>query len=69
MGFLQLQEVYQHSVVTARSLAFYNQPLVHSRMKWRLPGDTLIILGAFLLFVEVARLAWSRQRTNALKQD
>ncbi len=67
VGFLQLQEAYQHGMVAARSLAFYNQPVVHALMKWRLPGDTLIILGAFLLFAEVVRLAWSRRRTNALE--
>jgi nitric oxide reductase subunit B len=62
VGFLQLQVVYQDGLVAARSLEFYNQPIVHALMKWRLPGDGLIVLGALALFAEilgVARAGWS----------
>jgi nitric oxide reductase subunit B len=58
IGFLQFQEVYHDGLVAARSLDFYNQPVVHFLMKWRLPGDSLIILGALILFGELTRLAW-----------
>jgi nitric oxide reductase subunit B len=64
VGFLQLQEVYQNGLVAARSLDFYNQPAVHFLMKWRLPGDSLIILGALVLFGEFARLAWVSRAFN-----
>jgi nitric oxide reductase large subunit len=53
-----LQEAYAHSLAAARSLASYDQPIVHTLMKWRLPGDVLIILGALVLFLEVLRGAW-----------
>jgi nitric oxide reductase subunit B len=58
VGFLQLQEAYAHGFAAARSLAFYDQPIVHALMKWRLPGDLLIVLGALVLFREVLRGVW-----------
>ena len=58
-GFLQLLEVYRNGLVAARALDFYNHPLVHSLMKWRLPGDILLTLGALVLCGEFTRLAWA----------
>ncbi|MCB0190689.1 MAG: cbb3-type cytochrome c oxidase subunit I [Anaerolineae bacterium] len=52
VGVLQLLEAVQMDYA-ARSLAFYQQPLVYLLNELRLPGDTLIILGAVLLAWEV----------------
>jgi nitric oxide reductase subunit B len=48
-----LLEAVQVDYAFARSLAFYEQPLVFLLNELRLPGDTLIILGATLLAWEV----------------
>jgi len=53
VGVLQLLEAMQVDYAAARSLAFYQQPLVFLLNELRLPGDTLIILGAALLAWEV----------------
>jgi nitric oxide reductase subunit B len=53
IGVLQLAEVVQVDYAAARSLAFYERPLVHLLNYVRMPGDTLIILGALLLSWEV----------------
>lgn len=53
IGVLQLLEAMQVDYAAARSLAFYQQPLVLLLNELRLPGDTLIILGAALLAWEV----------------
>ncbi|MCB9079213.1 MAG: cbb3-type cytochrome c oxidase subunit I [Anaerolineaceae bacterium] len=53
VGVLQLLEAVQMDYAAARSLAFYQQPLVYLLNELRLPGDTLIILGAVLLAWEV----------------
>lgn len=53
VGGLQLLEAIQVDYAAARSLAFYEQSLVFLLNELRLPGDTLIILGAALLAWEV----------------
>ncbi|MCK6623558.1 MAG: hypothetical protein DPW09_40490 [Anaerolineae bacterium] len=53
VGVLQLLEAVQVNYAFARSLAFYEQPLVFLLNELRLPGDTLIILGAALLAWEI----------------
>ncbi|MFA0752024.1 MAG: hypothetical protein SLRJCFUN_002427, partial [Candidatus Fervidibacter sp.] len=53
VGVLQLLEAIGRDYATARSLAFYEQPVVHLLNKLRLPGDAMIIVGAFLLAWEV----------------
>jgi len=54
VGFLQLEVAYTQGYDAARSLAFYNRPLIQSLFWARLPGDTLIILGAALFTYDVA---------------
>lgn len=49
IGVLQLLTVVQSDYAAARSLAFYQRPIVHLLNYLRVPGDTLIILGAALL--------------------
>ncbi len=53
IGVLQLQRAVQVDYAAARSLAFYQEPVVSLFNKLRLPGDTCIIVGAALLVVEV----------------
>ncbi|MFA0774387.1 MAG: hypothetical protein KEFWMYNX_002427 [Candidatus Fervidibacter sp.] len=53
VGVLQLMETIGRDYASARSLAFYEQPVVHLLNKLRLPGDAMIIVGAFLLAWEV----------------
>lgn len=53
IGVLQLAEVVQVDYASARSVAFYERPVVHLLNYLRMPGDTLIILGALLLSSEV----------------
>jgi len=53
IGVLQLQRAVQVDYAAARSLAFYQEPVVLLFNKLRLPGDTCIIIGAALLVVEV----------------
>ena len=51
---LQLIRAVRVDYAAARSLAFYEQPLIRLLNELRLPGDTLIILGAALLLWELA---------------
>lgn len=59
IGVLQLAEVVQVDYASARSVAFYERTLVHLLNHVRMPGDTLIILGALLLSWEVLPKALS----------
>lgn len=62
IGVLQLLEAIRVDYAAARSLAFYEQPLILLLNKLRLPGDAAIILGATLLFWEIARQMIHRYR-------
>ena len=58
VGLIQLHTVFEKGFHAARALAFYQQPVVELLMKLRMPGDTLIILGAGVLALCVLRVAW-----------
>jgi len=53
VGVLQLAEVIRNHYAAARSLAFYEQPIVHLLNKLRIVGDSLLIIGAVLFAWEV----------------
>ncbi|MFB6184424.1 MAG: nitric-oxide reductase large subunit [Haloarculaceae archaeon] len=53
VGFLQLEAAYTHGYDFARSLAFYDQPLVQALFWARMPGDAMIILGTLLFAGDV----------------
>lgn len=53
IGMMQLLESVRVDYAAARSLTFYEQPLVRLLNHLRMPGDTIIILGAALLAREV----------------
>ena len=55
VGFLQLEAAFTGSYAAARSVAFYNQPLVQTLFWARLPGDTLIILGTAIYAADLIR--------------
>ncbi len=55
VGFLQLEAAFTDSYAAARSVAFYNQPLVQDLFWARLPGDTLIILGTVIYAADLVR--------------
>ena len=62
VGVLQLLESITVDYAAARSLSFYQQPWVVFFNKLRMPGDTLIIVGAAILVWEV--LARVRHRNG-----
>lgn len=62
VGLIQLNEVFTTTYDAARSLAFYQQPVIKTFMKLRLPGDTLIIFGAAVLAYHVVRIWWLSRR-------
>jgi nitric oxide reductase subunit B len=53
VGFLQLETAFAVNYDAARSLAFYEQPLVQALFWARLPGDTLLILGTLVFGYDV----------------
>jgi len=55
VGFLQLEAAFTGSYAAARSVAFYEQPLVQTLFWARLPGDTLIIVGTALYAADLIR--------------
>ncbi|MFC6716203.1 nitric-oxide reductase large subunit [Natrialbaceae archaeon GCM10025810] len=54
VGFLQLEVAFTEGYDVARSLAFYESGAVQTLMWLRMPGDTLVILGAVLFAWDVA---------------
>jgi nitric oxide reductase subunit B len=54
VGFLQLEAAFTESYAVARSVAFYERPLVQALFWARMPGDTLLILGTVLFCWDVA---------------
>jgi len=55
VGFLQLDVAFTESYAAARSLAFYEQPIVQTLFWARLPGDTLIIIGTVIYMTDLLR--------------
>ena len=55
VGFLQLEAAFTDSYAAARSVAFYNQPIVQDLFWARLPGDTLIIVGTVIFVADLVR--------------
>lgn len=55
VGASQLWESVHVDYAAARSLSFYQQPFIHLLNQLRMPGDTLIIVGAVLLLWEAIR--------------
>jgi nitric oxide reductase subunit B len=55
VGFLQLEAAFTGSYDAARSLAFYNQPIIQDLFWARLPGDTLIIAGTVIYAADLVR--------------
>jgi nitric oxide reductase subunit B len=49
------ETVVTESYAAARSVAFYNQPIVQDLFWARLPGDTLIILGTVIYAADLVR--------------
>jgi nitric oxide reductase subunit B len=62
VGFLQLETAFTASYDAARSLAFYERPLVQALFWARLPGDAMLIGGTVLFAVDVVRKLVSDQR-------
>jgi nitric oxide reductase large subunit len=50
IGFRQLETAFTAGYDTARSLAFYERPLVQTFFWLRFPGDTLLIAGTAIFF-------------------
>jgi nitric oxide reductase subunit B len=53
VGVLQLETAFTVTYDAARSLAFYEQPVVQALFWARLPGDTLLILGTLVFAADV----------------
>ena len=53
IGFLQLETAFTAGYDAARSLAFYERPLVQTFFWLRFPGDTLLIAGTAVFVVDV----------------
>jgi nitric oxide reductase subunit B len=53
VGFLQLETAFTAGYDAARSLAFYDRPLVQAFFWLRFPGDTLLIAGAAVFCYDV----------------
>ncbi|MFB6125485.1 MAG: nitric-oxide reductase large subunit [Halanaeroarchaeum sp.] len=55
VGFIQLEVAFTQGYDAARSLAFYNRPLIQWLFWARLPGDTLVIVGSVLFAYDVGK--------------
>jgi nitric oxide reductase subunit B len=55
VGFLQLEVAFTEGYAAARSLAFYNRPLIQWLFWARLPGDPMIILSTIIFAYDVIR--------------
>lgn len=65
VGLIQLNEVFATTYNAARSLAFYERPLIMTLMQLRLPGATLIIFGAAVFAHQVLRIWRIGRRSKA----
>ncbi|QCS44166.1 nitric-oxide reductase large subunit [Natrinema versiforme] len=64
IGFLQLETAFTQGYAASRSLEFYNGGLVQALFWLRMPGDTLLILGAVVFAWDVAaKLLFQRKAT------
>jgi nitric oxide reductase large subunit len=63
VGFLQLEAAFTGSYAAARSLAFYERPLVQALFWARLPGDTLIIAGTVVYAADLVRKRFALRST------
>ncbi|WP_207586575.1 cbb3-type cytochrome c oxidase subunit I [Halomontanus rarus] len=64
IGFLQLEVAFTQGYDAARSLAFYESGTIQTLMWLRMPGDTLLILGAVVFAWDVAaKLLFQRTAT------
>jgi len=61
VGLIQIFKAFSNTFHASRELAFYQQEIVQLLMKLRMPGDTLIILGAFLLTFQILRMTLKPQ--------
>jgi len=68
VGVLQLIEAIRVDYAAARSLAFYEQPIVLLLNELRLPGDGLIIVGALLIAWEVGSQTWRYLRRTGAEE-
>ncbi|NIR25828.1 MAG: cytochrome B, partial [Gammaproteobacteria bacterium] len=55
VGLIQIFEAFSNTYHASRELAFYQQPIVTRLMELRMPGDTLVLLGAVLLFLNTTK--------------
>lgn len=62
VGFLQLAAVYEKGMWYARSLEFLSDPLIINLTWARIVGDTIFLLGAAVLFWEVARVSFKLRK-------
>jgi len=65
VGLIQVFAAFSKTFHASRELAFYEQPAVQLLMKARMPGDTLIIVGAALLALPIIKLAWQNRKVGA----
>ncbi len=64
VGFLQLEVAFTEGYAASRSLEFYNGGLIQTLFWLRMPGDTLLILGAAVFAWDVAaKLLFQRKAT------
>jgi len=63
VGFLQLEVAFTEGYAAARSLAFYEGPLVQTLFWARLPGDSLLILGTVIYFADLIRKRFVLRRS------
>lgn len=55
VGFLQLETAFTEGYAVARSLSFYERPVIQALFWARFPGDTLLILGTAVFCYDVVR--------------
>ncbi|MEF8774173.1 MAG: cbb3-type cytochrome c oxidase subunit I [Halobacteriales archaeon] len=65
VGFLQLEAVFAQGYDVARSVAFYDRPLVQALFWLRMPGDVLVITGAVLYTYGVVRTLFAQRSAVA----
>jgi len=68
VGLIQIFEAFSNTFHASRELAFYQQGVVQLLMKLRMPGDTLIILGAFLLAFQILKMALKTKRDEVISE-
>lgn len=64
VGFFQLAAAFDKGTWYARSAEFYNSPLIVNLTWARIIGDVVFIVGALLLFWEVARMAFKLRKVG-----